>query len=553
MTLLIFDRPPPPSRSSRYLPLLLSLLLSFATAPYASAGGFLGLSSVRSTSFVNEDLLFFDPQAGDRFAWSLAVGDFNGDNADDLATGLPFDDGIAGFEVSDGGAVTVRYGGLGSGLGGEVLVLSQFSAGSPDPDEANDQFGWALAAGDFNGDGEEDLAVGVPGNAGGGDPPIRGAVAIHYGFTSGIELDAEQFLERGRNGIPLDYGMFGFGRTLAAGDFDGDGRQDLAIGTPDDGVSSVGPYATSGGAVTVLHGGIGGLLPYFGYRIDQGHAAIADVPEDFDLFGRALATGDFNNDSYDDLAIGVPGEDEHAGAVEILFGNAAGLLFDSSVIYRQAQAGGGATTETGDDFGAALAAGDFDGDGFDDLAIGAPLEDEGSLPLGAADTGAITILYGSAAGFNLARSDYFQQSDVYGVGAADQAGDFFGTALAAGDFDGDGHGDLAVGHPGESADGSDRGATTVLLGAAGGFLARYGVLHAGVAGVAGAPQDSQDFGRTLASGDFDGDLFADLVVGVPYFNLPALNDVGAEIVLYGALFADGFEGASSAAWSSSTP
>ena len=531
------------------------LLLTVAVVGVAEAQvGAIGLSSLRSVQLENPNLLFFDPQVGDLFSFSLTVGDFNGDGADDLATGIPYDDGVTGLEVIDAGAVTVRYGVPGVGLGGAIDFLSQFSAGSPDPDEAGDRFGQALAAGDFNGDGKDDLAIGVPGNDGGGDPPVRGGVAIHYGLTGGIEPDAEHFLERGSSGLPLNYSMYEFGRALAAGDFDGDGKDDLAVGTPTDTIFLASPNtATEGGRVTVLHGGAGGLLPYSGYEIDQSNSEIADSAEDFDHFGWAIATGDFNGDGFDDLAIGVPREDG-TGAVQIVFGSSFGLLFANNVIYRQGEAGGGGLAETGDEFGSTLAAGDFDGDGFDDLAVGAPLEDEGSFPLGSADTGAISVLYGSAGGFNIPRTDYFQQSTIYGIASADQAGDNFGQALAAGDFDGDGFDDLAIGHPGENGDGADRGATTVLMGAPGGFLSRYRSLRAGVAGTAGSTQDSQDFGRSLAAGDFDGNGFADLAIGVPYFDVAGIGaNVGAEVVLYGAMFADGFEGENSSIWSSVAP
>ena len=72
-----------------------------------------GLSPVGAQRFGNEDLLIFVPEEGDRFAWSLATGDFNGDGADDLVSGMPYDDG---FGVPDSGLVVVRYGSPGSGL-----------------------------------------------------------------------------------------------------------------------------------------------------------------------------------------------------------------------------------------------------------------------------------------------------------------------------------------------------------------------------------------------------------------------------------------------------
>jgi len=506
--------------------------------------GSVGLSSVRSHQFDNEDLLFFDPQAGDLFAFALAAGDFNNDGADDLASGIPLDDGVAGLGIVDCGAAVVRWGVVGAGLGSDWTFLTQASAGSPDLNEDDDRYGQALATGDFDGDGRADLAVGVPRD----DSELsfsQGAVAIHYGLAGGIQLDAHHFIVPGLDGVPLS---FYFGWTLAAGDFNGDGKGDLAVGSPLTGSVDIEEF----GKVQVLNGSADGLLPYDGYLFDQSNPVILSEAEAFDHFGSALVAGDFNGDSWDDLAIGVPGEDE-TGAVQILFGSEFGLLFETNVIYRQGEAGGGGVTESGDDFGAALAAGDFDGDGFDDLAVGAPLEDEGSLPLGSPDTGAITVLYGSGSGFDIPRSDYLQQSDIYGVASGDRPFELFGFALASGDFNGDGLEDLAVGHHGEDGDGDARGAVTVLSGAPGGFVGAYRRLSAGVAGIAGATQDSQAFARALAAGDFDGDGHSDLASGIPFFNAPGLPDVGAEIVLYGSLFADGFDGGTSSYWSISVP
>ena len=137
----------------------------------------------------------------------------------------------------------------------------------------------------------------------------------------------------------------------------------------------------------------------------------------------------------------------------------------------------------------------------------------------------------------------------------DQSGDQFGWAFAAGDFDGDGFADLAVGHPGEDVLGNvNTGAVTLLMGAPNANLgARVGALAAGVDGLPDVLQAHSDFGRAMCIGDFGGDGFADLVVGVPWYNTLDDVDAGLEIVLYGSLFSDGFETGSTARWSSETP
>ena len=513
-------------------------LLAAGTAGAVSPLAAVALSSVRAQTLENEDLLVYAAEPGDLFGFALATGDFNGDGADDLATGIPFDDGLSGQPIDDMGAVVVRYGVPGKGLDPGIAdaFLSQLQAGSPGNPNPLEMFGRSLAAGDFNGDGIDDLAIGVTRNAVVFSGQRAGAVEIRYGLPAGIELGAAHLLEQGANGLPgVGVQEDRFGEALAVGDFNGDGYDDLAVGAPGDGVDNR-------GAVTVLHGAPGGLLPYDGYWIWQGYEGIPDTSEVGDEFGAALTSGDWNGDGRDDLAIGVPGEDD-VGAVLALFGSDFGLLLNNRVWWGQVDTGG--MGESGDRFGQALAAGDFDGDGFDDLVIGTPYEDlvEGG-PL--VDAGEVTLLYGSGAGapnwFNVVRTSHFQQGSLFLGGGYDEAGDRFGWAFAAGDFDHDGHDDLAVGHPGEVFSQSGEGAVTVLMGTAGTGIWSAVDLFATEAGqIPGGTEVEQNLGWSLATGDFDGDGHADLAIGVPYRNVSGVGaNVGRENVLYGALFSDGF-------------
>jgi hypothetical protein len=505
----------------------------------------IGLSEVGAQWFVNDDPTSPDPDADEYFAAALAVGDFDGDGFDDLATGVPEDDGPSA--VAGSGSVAVRYGAPSGLETGTVSIVLREDPGSAFPDE---NFGAALAVGDFDGDGFGDLAVGIPFDRPDG-VTSRGGVRIYFGTSGGLQSTGSQLLGEADDGEPqhlCEYAEFGY--ALAAGNFDGDAYADLAVGVRS-GCENTGTAMIQGGSVVVAHGTATGLLPFYGYRISQDSFGLYEQVEPSDSFGSAVAAGDFNGDGYDDLSIGVPGEEGTAGAVQTLMGSQFGLIFANSVFWYPGALG--EVPEAGDHLGLCLIAGDLDGDGHDDLAIGTAFEDVDSFP----NAGAIDVAYGAPDPFwfDLSRTDRIDQSTIYGPGH--QGHDhLFGYSLAAGDFDGDGHDDLAVGHPGDSATGSFQGNVTILMGASPGIGAstRFRLLALGREGLPGeAGQPEQGMGSALAAGDLDGNGLADLAIGVPNYNNLFETDLGAEMVLYGALFADGFEIGSAARWSTVGP
>ncbi|MBD2075838.1 FG-GAP repeat protein [Phormidium sp. FACHB-592] len=270
---------------------------------------------------------------GDRFGFSLAAGDFDGNGKDDLAIGTPGERfRMGGISNVPGGAVSVLYGSQ-SGL---TRVMNQFwdqngTEGSQfnleGGIEAGDQFGYDVAAGDFNGDGIADLVIGVPGEdwstSVNVDDSNGGAVAIIYGKRfQGLTNAGNQLIDQNSPGMAGGVEKDDrFGEALAVGDINHDGRSDLMVGAPGETEGS-----RRGGAFSVIVGSDRGLAPTINTLIDQRHITGASL-EDADLFGAALATGDFDGNGSDDLAIGAPGEKvgsslfNHAGEVSVVYGD----------------------------------------------------------------------------------------------------------------------------------------------------------------------------------------------------------------------------------------
>jgi hypothetical protein len=174
--------------------------------------------------------------------------------------------------------------------------------------------------------------------------------------------------------------------------------------------------------------------------------------------------------------------------MSVLYGSAGGLSTAGGQLFTQIGA-----VEGYDQFGDALATGDFNNDGFTDLAAGAPVEDVNDV----GDAGAVSVLFGSAAGITSSGGRTFTQ-----VGSAAEAGDYFGWALATGDFDNDGFADLAVGAEGEDVfSATDAGAVSVLYGSSAGVTTAAGqIFTQDTPGVGSSAEPGDFFGLSLAAG-----------------------------------------------------
>lgn len=462
-------------------------------------------------------------EANDQFGRILAAGDFNGNGRGDLAIGSPYED--VGNETNRG-KVNILYGQL-SGLSTNNSQLWNQDRLSGSTTEAYDYFGNSLTVGDFDGDGYDDLSIGVP-REDLGSTKDSGAVNVAYGSSRGLTRTGSQFWTQKSFPNGGDEANDRFGSSLAAGDFDGDGYDDLVIGTPLEDVGA----ETNRGKINVLRGSVSGLTSK-GSQLWNQDSLTGSTTESDDKFGASLTIGDFNGDGYDDLAIGAPEEDlgstKDAGAVSVMNGSRSGLTSRGSQFWTQKSFPNGGD-EANDRFGTSLASGDFDGDGYDDLAIGTPYEDVGSET----NRGKANVLYGSSTGLTKIGSQLWNQDKLRG--SSTEKDDLFGTSLAVGDFNRDGYDDLVVGTPGEDIGSiKDAGAVNVIYGSASGLIATNNQFwHQNSTGIEGVSEAYDRFGYSLGVQDFNGDGFDDLAIGVPGEDVGSISNSGAVNILYGS-------------------
>lgn len=408
--------------------------------------------------------------------------DFNGDGYGDVVLDLPFHQAAT---RNKSGAVMVLHGSA-SGLSGtHRKLITQNTTGVPGTAESTDWFGHATTTGDFDGDGYTDLAVSAPGeDYVSGDTSWKdvGQVTMVWGGPDGLTAHGATTVKLG---APAVQGQLA-GIDLASGDFNGDGKRDLAVADGRGGEAGqvlLGPFTRTGAPASRGPLGVTGL------------PAFADT---------MLATGDVTGDgitdvlvSWDTMTLG------STNKIYILRGGADGF---TNIGYLKDEIGRALNHREGE----RLALGDLDGDGHDDIVV--------PQPFALGYKGEFLVVHGAANGQDTTREPEHFNQDTPGVPDtnSDAGGDNFGQQVAVGDVNGDGHLDVIAASPAENHSHlTNAGKVTILPGGPDGVTGRGSTAFTqNTSGVPGSAIESGEFGHGLKAADVNGDGRDDALVGV---------------------------------------
>ena len=338
------------------------------------------------------------------FGDALALGDINGDGYSDLIIG------DYAYNLSRG-KVWILHGsaeGIASRefyLGDTADTILYFSL------YTSTNFGCSLACGDVNGDGYTDLGAGAMG--------YPGTVHVFHGGPAGIPDKDLAFSDQ-----RADFSIAGdLGRSFVFADFNGDGYDDLAAGAEN--------YNSSQGRTFVYYGSTAGLTS----EDSPPNYTVLTGDEGSTSFGYVVTAGDVTGEGYQDLVVGAA-RDFMQGWVYLFHGGQAGIQSgDLSAAFSADATIKGVSARN--NFGYALALGDLNGDGYDDLAAGARLYD--------LNRGRVHLFCGSGSGL-APYTDLNTMPDDFSLDGESQ-GDLFGQAIVFDDLTADGYADLTVGAP----------------------------------------------------------------------------------------------------------
>jgi hypothetical protein len=431
------------------------------------------------------------------FGVSVAgAGDVNGDGYGDVIVGAwRFDSG----ETDEGAAFVY----LGSPTGIAATHVAMIQA-----DVANAYLGISVAgAGNVDGDEYADVIVGARGYSNG--EIGEGAVFVFEGSGSSTGIIASGNPSNANAAIESNFAAGNFGAKVAsAGDVNNDGFDDVITMSPWYGI---GDDFNEGAAFLFLGSDDG---------ISSGDLSVAATVLETDQLGASVASvagaGDVNNDGCDDVMMGAIHYDatfSNEGAVFVFHGNSGTGIADGNPSTANAVLTSGQADSA---FGAALAAGDMDGDGYSDVIVGAETYD-----LTETNEGAVFVFRGSYEGVDSTADATFQSN---------QANSKFGSSVAAGEFAGDGADDLLIGARDYDNGQTNEGAAFLFLGSNSSSLS--GGSPSTAAAQLEVNQAGANFGTSVASGDVNGDFTDDAIVGAHFYD-DGENNEGAAFVYEG--------------------
>ena len=415
------------------------------------------------------------------------AGDLDGDGYDDiLVSAHKYDDPSIG---GDAGAAHIMYGPISSGSTSLAEADARLIG-----EVASDVSSYAVnSAGDVDGDGFDDVIVGTYAHDGAGSN-AGGAWLVHGPITGELGLADADAIINGTNAGD------GFGVAVSgAGDLNGDGYGDLIMGAYG--------YQGSKGATYVFFGPVSGE-----FKSDTADAGFVGGYASDSLGWSVAPAGDVDGDGYDDIVFGSnKGGPDDEGEVFVYYGDPSGSFGDYAFI-----SGAAANDFAGQDV---RGAGDLNGDGYDDIVIGAYGED--TVGGGA---GASYVLYGPVVGdIDLAAGGY--DAVIYGESGGDTSGY---SVAGVGDVNGDGWDDLMIGAYNNDQGGSNAGAAYLLYGPVEGEIS---LSDADARFLGESNGDSA--GRYVAgAGDVNADGYADMLVGAQYDD-DGGTDAGAAYLIYG--------------------
>ena len=343
----------------------------------------------------------------------------------------------------------------------EIDPVYTTAATTLDAEATGDYFGYSVAgAGDVNGDGYDDVVVGALGYS-----SFTGRAYVFAGSSAGVSSTATTTLT---GGATSDY----FGVSVSGvGDVNGDGYDDVIVGAP--------WYSSRTGRAYVHVGSSAGLSSTATTTLTGGATS--------DIFGSSLSgAGDVIADGYDDVIVGAVGYSSSTGRAYVFAGSSAGVSSTATTTLT-----GGATSDC---FGVSVSgAGDVNGDGYDDVVVGAPYSGSG--------TGQAYVYAGSSTGVSSAASASW-------TGGTNS--DYFGWSVSgAGDVNGDGYDDVIVGAPYYT---SFTGRAYVYAGSSGGSATIATTILTG-----GAADEGLGW-SVSGAGDVNGDGYDDVIVGAPGYS-----------------------------------